>query len=81
MTANPEVTVHLENPEEKGVALCGNDPKNGEGLDVLVDTLDDDPMVDCPVCRDLETGEDEDYADEEAGEEWDDPFDHMPEDE
>ena len=61
----PEPVVHLKSREEDDTAVCGHKPQ--DAYDILVDTLDDDPVVDCPVCRDLEDDED-------------DPFDHKPED-
>ena len=63
---NPaEPTVHLKSREEDDTAVCGNKPQD-DG-DILVDTLDDDPVVDCPVCRELEQDNP-------------DPWDYEPED-
>ena len=75
MTMTPTIrkpddpTVHLKDQSGPAggepEAVCGRIP---DGLvDILVDTLDDDPVVDCPVCRELE-------------EDFDDPFDYKPED-
>lgn len=65
---NPEApVVHLSTwpgatlPE----AVCGR-PIDGIA-DIMVDTLDDDPVVDCPVCRELEQDNP-------------DPWDYEPED-
>ena len=61
----PVPVVHLKSREEDDTAVCGHKPQDAG--DILVDTLDDDPVVDCLVCRDLE-------------DDADDPFDYEPED-
>ena len=76
MTMTPPVrkpddpTVHLKEQSGAEEALCGRQP---DGInDILVDTLDDDPVVDCDVCREMAGDSDVLY---DYGDEADDPFD------
>ena len=69
MTMTPTIrkpddpTVHLKDLTTQGIdvpqAVCGRIPDPAGLQDILVDTLNDDPVVDCDVCRELSWDEDD----------------------